>query len=339
MPCLIALAVCVVLLIKATQHQKTALFKIDGVLTNLSGQAKQPRNTEHSQTTNTSQLQSLPPSATPLANVLAETNPIAAKRLSLWQAPIDFYGKVIDENSNAISGVKIHFSWYEIPAENGEKTADTQTDSEGLFSLHGQHGPSLSVGFSKEGYYSSHRGELTFNYALGPEIISPDSLNPVIFKLRRKGPGQSLIRSAFPGFAHIAQLHHDGTPVELNLINGTQVAAGSGQLKLEFFRDIADKNAETFDWKLQLSVPNGGLVGTDEEFAFQAPVSGYQTPFVIDMPATNQNWLSELRTKYYIQLPDGNYGRIDFYLLPYNGVFTVDSTINPTGLRNLEPSL
>jgi len=173
---------------------------------------------------------------------------------------------------------------------------------------------------------------------LGPDIISPDPQNPVVFKLRKKGQGQSLIGSAFPGFAHIAQLHHDGTPVALDLYKGTQVPAGTGQLELEFWRDISNKSAHTFDWKLQLSVPNGGLVGTDDEFAFQAPESGYQTPIVIDMPATNQNWVSEVRTKYYIQLPDGNYGRIDFYLLPHNGVFTVNTTINPTGSRNLEPA-
>jgi hypothetical protein len=136
----------------------------------------------------------------------------------------------------------------------------------------------------------------------------------------------------------IAQLHHDGTPVELNLLNGTQVPAGSGQLKLELWRDISDMKKQPFDWKLQLSMPSGGLVPTDEEFAFQAPESGYQPSIVIDMPATNQDWLGEVRSKYYVQLPDGKYGRIDFYLLPRNGVFTVSSSINPTGSRNLEPA-
>ena len=52
---------------------------------------------------------------------------------------------------------------------------------------------------------------------------------------------------------------------------------------------------------------------------------------------TNQGRQGEVRNKYYIHLPDGKYGRIDFYLLPYNGVFTVQSVINQTGSRNLEP--
>ena len=153
----------------------------------------------------------------------------------------------------------------------------------------------------------------------------------------RKGKGESLIVTDYPGFAHIAQLHHDGTPVELDLLKGVQVPAGNGQLKLEFWRDISNQNANVFDWKLQLTVSGGGIAETPEEFAFQAPESGYQPSIVIDMSTTNQNWQGEVRNKYYIQLPDGKYGRIDFYLLTYNGAFTVQSAINPSGSRNLEP--
>jgi hypothetical protein len=155
-----------------------------------------------------------------------------------------------------------------------------------------------------------------------------------MLKLRGSEP---LIKTSYPvGIGQITQLYHDGTPVELDLLKGTQVPSGTGQLKLEFWRDISNKNARTFDWKLQLSVPQGGLAETCEEFAFQAPENGYQPSIVIDMPATNQNWRSEVRSKYYIRLPDGKYGRTDFYLLPYNGVFTVQSFINPSGSRNLE---
>jgi hypothetical protein len=70
----------------------------------------------------------------------------------------------------------------------------------------------------------------------------------------------------------------------------------------------------------------------------RATENRYQPFIVIDMPATNQNWQGEIRNKYYIQLANGEYGRIDFYLLPYNGLFTVQTTINPDGSRNLEPA-
>ena len=56
----------------------------------------------------------------------------------------------------------------------------------------------------------------------------------------------------------------------------------------------------------------------------------------MDMAATKESWEGETRRRYYVHMPDGKFGRIDFYLLPYNGVFTVHSAINPTGSPNLE---
>ncbi|HEY5505271.1 MAG TPA: carboxypeptidase-like regulatory domain-containing protein [Sedimentisphaerales bacterium] len=245
---------------------------------------------------------------------------------------------MIDANSNPVAGVSINFRWTDLTAPNQERTSSTESDSDGLFSLRGKHGGSMTLWFSKEGYYASHHGQMSFNYAVGPDILSPDPQNPVIFHLRKKGNGESLIEKDFPpGMGQIWQLHHDGTPVELDLLNGSQSPNGSGQIKLEFWRDLSDKKAKRFDWKLQISALGGGLIETNEEFAFEAPANGYQPSIVIDMPATNQDWLGELRSKYYVQLPNGNYGRFDFYLLPRNGVFIVHSAINPTGSRNLEP--
>jgi hypothetical protein len=335
-PLVVVLAVCLLLLFRTKQPQPSATPQPSEALTNQPSNPEPAKAAENRPVSNTARTTVVPPVVVATATHVPSSNGEAAAILAAWQAPIEFYGKVVDENSNAIAGVNIHFNWSELPAENGERTADAQSDSEGLFTLNGKRGASLTVSFSKQGYYSSGRGEQTFSYAL-PKAISPDPLNPVIFKLRKKGNGESLIKTDFPPGTQIAQLHHDGTPVELDLLKGAQVPAGSGQLKLEFWRDLSNGNANIFDWKLQLSVLGGGLIGTDEEFAFQAPESGYQSPIVIDMPATNQNWQGEVRSKYYIQLPDGKYGRIDFYLLSDNGVFTVQSVINPTGSRNLEP--
>jgi hypothetical protein len=264
-----------------------------------------------------------------------EINGRQQRALADWQRPIEFYGRVVDENTNLVAGANITFGWSELPTQEAARKTTTISDANGLFSLHGERGPALDVWVGKEGYYASHGGQWGFSYLNG---FSSDPMNPVVFFLRKKGKGESLITSSFPsGMGQIAQLHHDGTPVELDLFNGAQVPAGSGQLKLEFWRDITNQNAKIFDWKCQLAVPGGGLVETPEEFAFQAPEGGYQSPLMIDMPATNENWQGEIRSKYYLQLPDGKYGRIDFYFLPYNGVFTVQSAINPTGSRNLEP--
>jgi uncharacterized repeat protein (TIGR03803 family) len=261
-------------------------------------------------------------------------NPIIS---NLWQKPIDFYGKIEDEGSNPIAGANVQFQWDDLTARDFTRTAVAKSDAEGLFSLVGKRGATLSVSVSKEGYYTPHDGQGSFRYAMGNPDFSPDPQNPVIFHLHKKGQGVSLIQTKFPPGMRIAQLHHDGTPVTLDLFNGTQVSEGSGQLELQLWRDISDRNVRKFDWKLQLSILGGGLVPTDEEFAFEAPQGGYQPSIVISMPATNQDWNDSFTARYYIQLPNGDYGRFDLNLSAYNGAFRAQSAINPTGSQNLEP--
>jgi hypothetical protein len=337
--CSIILMLCLWLLLRhSSEQQQSGLSEVAATPTN-----QQPAS---SQSVQTNAIEKLPNPSTPAPTTLptvprANTETADERRQQFkaaWQTPIEFYGKVVDENTNPVAGVSVQFGWMETPAKSGERKATTESDSDGLFSLQGERGPTLEVAVSKTGYYNSKKDRTGFTYGdSASEKFSPSMLNPVIFHLRKKGKGESLITTDFPGFARYAQLHHDGTPVELDLLKGAQVPAGNGQLELEFWRDVSNMNVQPFNWKLQLSVLGGGLIETGEEFDFEAPQVGYQPSIVINMPATNQNWRGEIRSKYYIQLPDGKYGRFDFYLLPRNGVFEVQSAINPTGSRNLEP--
>src|SRR5436190_1143970 len=152
------------------------------------------------------------------------------------------------------------------------------------------------------------------------------------------GQGVELISADYPVGMTYPQLRHDGTPVELDLLKGGQTAPGAGQLKMEFWSDKTNRNNNVFNWKLKLSVPGGGLVETKEELPFLAPESGYQLPLVVDMPTTNKNWNSDIRTKYYIHLPDGKYGRVEIDFLAFNGGIRVHSVLNPSGSRYLEPT-
>ncbi len=285
-------------------------------------------------------------SAAPLLNAqniahspIEESNGAYQKILGVWQTPIDFYGRVIDENSNAVAGANISFHWVETPDAGGNREAQTLSDNDGLFSLHGARGPSLSVIVSKAGYYSSsEKDHPVFKYgSFATGDYSPNSLEPVIFHLHTKGTGAPLIRVRFPsGIGQIAQLRHDGTPIEINLFDGQKAAAGTGQLKLELLRDISHPNAKTFDWLLQVSVPGGGLVQTSDEFALEAPQAGYQPVVKISMNATNGNWSESFTGRFYVQLPGPKFARVDLFLSAYNGAFTVQSDVNPSGARNLE---
>src|ERR1700733_7157716 len=221
--------------------------------------------------------QSTQQNASPIINVspakiISQPTPDARSQQAIasWNTPIEFYGKVIDENSNPVAGATINFRWATQTEDVSATTATTESDLDGLFSLQGKRGRSLDVSVGKVGYYNSRRDKTGFLYALASDIYSPDRMNPVVFHLYKKGKGEALIEKDFPpGIGQIWQLRHDGTLIELDLLNGTQVSAGNGQLKLEFLRDISNMNVRPFDWKLQITAVGGGLVPTDEEFAFQ----------------------------------------------------------------------
>jgi hypothetical protein len=259
------------------------------------------------------------------------------KSLNEWRTPIQFYGLVKDESNSIVFGAQVDFECNDLSQE-GTSLYHTESDANGLFSIKDITGKLLRVTVSKSGYYAYEPHGEFFYYAGLNQNFVPDVGNPVVFRLRKKGKGADLIEVDYPGFAHIAQLKHDGTPVELDLFQGKQVADESGQLKLEFWRNLSEKNAKLFNWKFQMSVPGGGLVETDEEFPFEAPDNGYQPSIIMDMPTNAPNWQGNVKTEYYFQLGNGEYGRFGLDFLPYNGVFTVHSAINPTGSRNLEPA-
>lgn len=249
-----------------------------------------------------------------------------------WRTPIEFYGRTVDENGSAVQKVQVGFSVNDLSQE-GTSNYHTESDGNGFFSLKDVKGKLLVVSISKEGYYTSKQDNDSFEYG-DSHVTAYGKEKLIVFHLRKKGEGADLIKAVFPPFAHIAQLKHDGTPVELDLLNGT---TGTGQLKLEYQRDLSEKNPKLFNWKLQLAMSGGGFIGTDEEFPFAAPENGYQPQLVFDMPTNNPDWQGIVKTNYYFQLPDGKYGRMSFEFLPWNGVYTINSLINPTGSRNLEP--
>jgi len=77
----------------------------------------------------------------------------AEKALNDWRTPIEFYGKVVDENTNPVSGAQIDFDANDTSAE-GTSFYHTQSDADGLFSIKNIQGKILGVKVNKEGYYS-----------------------------------------------------------------------------------------------------------------------------------------------------------------------------------------
>jgi hypothetical protein len=334
------LAVCILLiLLRLTDRQKTASSEPRETLTNQSSQPDQSQTVGKQQTTNAAitatTAATAPPSAVGTIATQANSNAVEAQVLTYWQAPIEFHGKVVDENTNPVAGAKVCFRWVEVPTPEGNRTAMTESDTEGLFSLQGARGPDLAVSVSKEGYYTTRENHPPFKYGFfaNPDF-SPDPKNPILFHLRKRGAPEPLV-----GLNRSYRIPRDGTPVSIDLTTGATATSETGNFTVRCWtNDQGKKSGEKYDWRCVLTVPGGGIVYTDEEFAFLAPEKDYRPSLEIAMPADRSDWNSQVDLNFYFRLADGHYGRMTFSMIAGGHHFCmVDSVLNPSGSRNLEP--
>jgi len=318
-----------------TKPQANTSPQSENTLTNQPTRSEPPKAVENRQTSNVARTTTAPSVAISRHATRRDTNAMVAQALAVWQGSIEFYGKVVDENSNAVAGATASFDWVETPTEEGNRRTNTESDLEGLFSLHGQLGLNLGVSVSKVGYYNSRRDNDSFNYgALRGESFSPDPRNPVIFHLRKKGIGENLI-----GVKQNYRVARDGTPLGINLTTGKTTTGGSGDFVVRCWTDDQGKRSgPKYDWRCLVTIPGGGMVPTDEEFPFVAPEDGYTLTNEIAMPTGRTNWTSQVDLKLYFRLADGRYGRMKFSMIAGGQHFCmIDSVLNPSGSRNLEP--
>jgi hypothetical protein len=264
---------------------------------------------------------------------IAEREKLVQEDLKMWSTPISFYGKVMDEKGNTVSGADIKFIVSDTSKE-GTTEYHAKSDEGGGFSLTGISGKGMDVRVRKEGYYLGEGFVGSFEYAGKEHNFVPDPKNPVVFPLRKKGEAVALI---YHGRSFT--IPTDGTPVEVSMkVNGV-VAAGQGHIKVECW--ASDLQARQYDWRCRISVPDGGLVNADprDPFPFEAPPEGYRPFDEVNMPVSlANNWRGSVTKRYFLKLKDGNYAlfNIEVNTKGRPPFCQIDYYLNPSGSRNLE---
>jgi hypothetical protein len=250
-----------------------------------------------------------------------------------WRTPIEFYGKVVDQDTNPVAGAHIDFDCNDT-SPTGTSFYNAESDESGLFAIRDIKGKLLGVKVNKAGYYAYQPYGADFYYAGQNQNFVPDAGNPVIFRLKKKGIAERLIR-----FDKGFDVPRDGTSLEVQLANAKAVALGQGDLRVQCWTDDQGKKpGQDYDWKCQITVPGGGLLQRTDNLNFQAPLDGYQPSDVIDMPASLGNrWTSDVKRNYFLKLADRNYARISFEMIAGGEhFFRLETFLNPSGSRNLE---
>jgi len=312
-------------------------------------QTTSPRNSSHEESTNTvdfaansaqTQRQLAQMGITPgmtkdqIQQKAAEWYRSQRERLAdKWKHPISFYGKVVDENTNPVAQATVTFIWNDT-SESGSSKSSAKSDQNGFFSLSGVTGRGLSVYVEKAGYYYVKQGSQNdFDYSEG---FVGDPGNPIIFRMRKKGAGIDLITSQH-GVSPVLQIKSspDGSPVRVDLFN--QKVGADGQLGISQNKPAYGAWQSTTGWSYRLAIPSGGLVETTDEFAYEAPESGYQPAVEFKFQKGDTNWTERIDKTFYVAFgTPRKYGRLHVETTMTSGTI-LEYAINPAGSRNLEP--
>ena len=242
-----------------------------------------------------------------------------------WKMPINFYGKVVDEEGVPVEGADISFQWTNY-STTGSAEYRTQSDAQGLFQLSGVTGKRLGVSVRKKGYQHYYVGNrFSFEYAayFEPEWYVPDASHPVIFKMHKNREADPLVvrenqeAELTPGQKKSFPIGPSGTAIVIErLPNVTQGPRG---------------------WVARVSVPGGGLAVATEEFPFEAPESGYTSSLEISAQTPKPPvWQGDNGAAFFVKTPQG-YGRITVRNTLGTAWVYVTSYFNPKpSSRNLE---
>ena len=255
-----------------------------------------------------------------------------------WKMAIAFYGKVVDmQDGTPIQGAEIKLQWSDM-SRRGTSERTLYSDAEGKFSLTGVRGKGLSVYLGREGYYVVQEGtQNSFEYAafFEEDFHLPDPQNPVIFKLRKAQRTSEGLLARTAGFR--VSPNGEATPIVLR----TTKRGTPADITISMTHSNKRDNNGNRDWSVKIAGVNGaGLIESNEEFMFEAPVGGYKSQYNYAFKVGEKNYRSKLDKKYYVRSADGKtYGRIE---VEYNRAYGDDDAavyisfyINPTGSRNL----
>lgn len=258
-----------------------------------------------------------------------------------WKMPINFYGRVVDQDNLPISGASIRFIWNDM-SERGTSESKTTSDSNGLFALTNRRGKGLSVYVTKEGYHTSGGiGGMSFEYAAFFEdnYHRPDSQKPVTFRLIKKLNTEPLVKRHVSEYLPSA---YDGRGVYYDLQRGslTEQPASGSALRFSFERSESPQG-KPFDWKWKVEAVKSVLQESKDEFAQLAPEEGYTNSWQISETANTQPFPRSAQVRFYVRTADGRFARVDLELTHPNlrsvgPSLTINSFLNPSGSRNLE---
>ncbi len=246
---------------------------------------------------------------------------------------IDFYGVVVDQDNQPVSGAVVNFNAKSGYLAEGSGHQKVTTNGQGLFVISDVIGTGLSVDKIIKNGYEVRISQWDFdNYLRFDDSVLWSNYtedNPFVFKAWKvadKGYPKTSQSEAVFGFKPGTMYSMDYSTSNKKKVK--KEGALDLDLQVLFNRDDAS-------WNLSLVVPDGGLLESTDLYMNMAPTSGYIS--TVNFTGTSDD--RAIIKKYYIHSRGKLYGRLDFEIIPYyrkKSAIVTTYVMNLDGGRNLE---
>ncbi len=262
-----------------------------------------------------------------------------------WNTPIEFFGKVVDENNQPVEGATVNYEWIGSPEKyggDGVVKEMIQSDANGAFYIHGIEGKRMIIHVKKRGYKVRGYPQGSYEYAgfWEPRFIEPDRNKPIIFRLVKRPEGEPTFHIGFRSIPKppnwITKIDFLAQPAETN---------GEGDIALQILRPWNPGYRTPFDWQLKIEARGGAeVMFSNDEFMLHAPVQGYENAIIKDYSQMRGSGVETVR--FYVRNKARKfYAAVSVEITPYyprpltkedTACYIISATVNPNDSPNVD---
>lgn len=282
----------------------------------------------------------------------------AMQQIQEATVPFNFYGQVLDQNSQPVKDVEVSVLVYffDLTQNNffydNEKTIQLTTDADGKFQLSDQ-GRQITIKMQKVGYefINSENPSNIYDFGLTGRLHESDMNSPVVFCLHKKSypayltGGTTLfhdvleerfdLSDAFQTEFCVTEGYNDAYGKPGIMPDGSYIGFNGSRWEAKDIQVSGSVSGSNYDIIFTPLIPNSGLILSDDLLE-EAPESGYKSSVTISVPTGN---VASIKKYIYAQTSNSSfYSRFDIKIsIRRRGIGRVDITswTNPAGSRNL----
>jgi len=254
--------------------------------------------------------------------------------MKMEESPIDFYGRVVDENGRAIQGAEVDYvirgvgTYADTPAPGSTQNGMLISDSLGSVNLLGKRGVGLTIStIKKEGYKSPPYVALSFTFNFRSSKRTSIE-NPALLMVVKNG-----IPGAYMVYEKTFKVSMAGLPFDL-IVPDADITF---HVIMNSYKRPSDRR--DYRWSSSISMTGGKFQQIAGEIPSLAPIDGYVEKMEFSYPSLTERWQSGVRLQGVYRTDAGKYGNFSIQVAAEDATDVSLGAgrvfFNPSGNRNI----